>query len=93
MAADDIPADDVPADDVAIDVALAPLPLAVPTVLGKGRPAEGYPWHWSVCRRLSASPCAPCVFRFPERVRRSYLWSLDGGRHGRFDRRRALRPA
>ena len=30
--------------------ALAPLPLAVPTVLGKGRPAEGYPWHWSVCR-------------------------------------------
>lgn len=28
---------------------LAPLlPLAIPVPLAKGRPAEGYPWHWSV---------------------------------------------
>ncbi|MCX4554514.1 aminoglycoside phosphotransferase family protein (plasmid) [Streptomyces sp. NBC_01387] len=28
---------------------LAPqLPVAVPLPLGKGMPAEGYPWHWSV---------------------------------------------
>lgn len=33
--------------------ALAPLlPLAVPVPLAKGVPAEGYPWHWSVCRWL-----------------------------------------
>jgi aminoglycoside phosphotransferase (APT) family kinase protein len=32
---------------------LAPfLPLAIPVPLGKGTPAEGYPWHWSVCRWL-----------------------------------------
>jgi aminoglycoside phosphotransferase (APT) family kinase protein len=32
---------------------LAPhLPVAVPVVLGKGKPAEGYPWGWSVLRWL-----------------------------------------
>jgi aminoglycoside phosphotransferase (APT) family kinase protein len=32
---------------------LAPLlPVAIPTVLGKGVPAEGFPWPWSVCRWL-----------------------------------------
>lgn len=32
---------------------LAPeLPLAVPAVLGRGRPDETYPWSWSVCRWL-----------------------------------------
>jgi aminoglycoside phosphotransferase (APT) family kinase protein len=32
---------------------LAPfLPLAIPTPLAKGRPGEGYPWHWSVYRWL-----------------------------------------
>lgn len=32
---------------------LAPLlPLAVPVPLGKGTPAEGYPWPWSVYRWL-----------------------------------------
>src|SRR5260370_6022488 len=32
---------------------LAPhLPLAIPLPLAKGTPAEGYPWHWSVCRWL-----------------------------------------
>jgi aminoglycoside phosphotransferase (APT) family kinase protein len=32
---------------------LAPhLPLAIPVPLAKGTPAEGYPWHWSVCRWL-----------------------------------------
>ena len=28
------------------------LPLAIPAPLGKGMPAEGYPWQWSVCRWL-----------------------------------------
>jgi len=32
---------------------LAPfLPLAIPVPLAKGKPGEGYPWHWSVCRWL-----------------------------------------
>ncbi|GAA3539849.1 aminoglycoside phosphotransferase family protein [Nonomuraea rosea] len=32
---------------------LAPLlPVAIPAVLGKGVPAEGFPWPWSVCRWL-----------------------------------------
>jgi aminoglycoside phosphotransferase (APT) family kinase protein len=32
---------------------LAPLlPLAIPVPLAKGRPGEGYPWHWSVYRWL-----------------------------------------
>jgi aminoglycoside phosphotransferase (APT) family kinase protein len=32
---------------------LAPfLPLAVPVPLAKGKPGEGYPWHWSVHRWL-----------------------------------------
>jgi aminoglycoside phosphotransferase (APT) family kinase protein len=32
---------------------LAPrLPIAIPLPLAKGEPAEGYPWHWSVCRWL-----------------------------------------
>ncbi|MFJ9615973.1 aminoglycoside phosphotransferase family protein [Streptomyces noursei] len=29
------------------------LPWAVPEVLGAGRPAEGYPWRWSVLRWLA----------------------------------------
>jgi aminoglycoside phosphotransferase (APT) family kinase protein len=36
---------------------LAPLlPLAIPIPLGKGTPAEGYPWHWSVYRWLEGEP-------------------------------------
>jgi aminoglycoside phosphotransferase (APT) family kinase protein len=36
---------------------LAPLlPLAVPLPLAKGRPGEGYPWHWAVCRWLEGEP-------------------------------------
>ena len=32
---------------------LAPfLPLAVPIPLEKGKPSEGYPWHWSIYRWL-----------------------------------------
>jgi aminoglycoside phosphotransferase (APT) family kinase protein len=32
---------------------LAPLlPVVIPTPLGRGMPAEGYPWSWSVCRWL-----------------------------------------
>ncbi|GAB1509393.1 aminoglycoside phosphotransferase family protein [Actinophytocola sp. KF-1] len=45
------------AGDVATEQAwlhrLAPrLPVAIPEVLGAGRPAEGYPWPWSVYRWL-----------------------------------------
>jgi aminoglycoside phosphotransferase (APT) family kinase protein len=33
---------------------LAPhLQLAIPVPLAKGMPAEGYPWHWCVCRWLA----------------------------------------
>jgi aminoglycoside phosphotransferase (APT) family kinase protein len=33
---------------------LAPLlPLPIPVALGKGAPAEGYPWEWSVCTWLA----------------------------------------
>ncbi len=28
------------------------LPLAIPVPLAKGKPSEGYPWHWSVYRWL-----------------------------------------
>jgi aminoglycoside phosphotransferase (APT) family kinase protein len=36
---------------------LAPLlPLAVPIPLAKGRPGEGYPWPWTVCRWLEGEP-------------------------------------
>ncbi|MFD7700925.1 aminoglycoside phosphotransferase family protein [Streptomyces caelestis] len=46
------------ADDVLVERTwlprLAPhLPTAVPEVLGEGRPAEGYPWPWSVYRWLA----------------------------------------
>ncbi len=39
---------------------LAPaLPLAIPEPLARGRPGEGYPWHWSVYRWLEGeSPTA-----------------------------------
>ncbi|WP_043175325.1 aminoglycoside phosphotransferase family protein [Streptomyces sp. NRRL B-24484] len=46
------------ADDVSLERTwlprLAPhLPASVPEVLGAGRPAEGYPWPWSVYRWLA----------------------------------------
>lgn len=38
---------------------LAPhLPLAIPVPLAKGRPGEGYPWHWSVYRWLEGEAAA-----------------------------------
>jgi aminoglycoside phosphotransferase (APT) family kinase protein len=38
---------------------LAPqLPLPVPSPLGKGAPAEGYPWHWTVCPWLPGETAA-----------------------------------
>ncbi|WP_079087098.1 aminoglycoside phosphotransferase family protein [Streptomyces silvensis] len=52
------------ADDVAMESRwlpwLAPqLPVAVPAVLGRGEPGEGYPWAWSVHRWLDgANPVA-----------------------------------
>jgi aminoglycoside phosphotransferase (APT) family kinase protein len=54
--------------DWAMDVAteqqwlprLAPwLPAAIPEVLGAGRPAEGYPWPWSVYRWLAGDNPEP----------------------------------
>lgn len=39
---------------------LAPLlPLAIPVPLAKGRPAEGYPWPWSVCPWLEGEDAIP----------------------------------
>ena len=38
---------------------LAPrLPLPVPVPLREGMPAEGYPWHWMVCRWLAGKIAA-----------------------------------
>jgi aminoglycoside phosphotransferase (APT) family kinase protein len=41
---------------------LAPrLPVAIPVVLARGEPAEGYPWHWSVQRWLRGeNPVVGC---------------------------------
>jgi len=45
---------------------LAPLlPLAIPVPLGKGEPAAGYPWRWSVYRWLCGEN--PDVEQFTER--------------------------
>ncbi|MGP3983321.1 aminoglycoside phosphotransferase family protein [Streptomyces sp. KR80] len=41
-----------------------PLPVAIPVPLGKGAPAEGYPWHWSVYRWLDGEN--PIVGRIAE---------------------------
>ncbi|MFE3495213.1 aminoglycoside phosphotransferase family protein [Streptomyces sp. NPDC059175] len=45
------------AEDVAMEQRWLPrlarrLPIAIPEVLGRGEPAEGYPWPWSVYRWL-----------------------------------------
>lgn len=38
---------------------LAPLlPLATPVPIGMGMPAEGYPYHWSICRWLEGENAA-----------------------------------
>lgn len=45
---------------------LAPLlPVAIPVPLGKGEPAAGYPWHWSVYPWLHGEN--PAVDRFTDR--------------------------
>ncbi|MFF4403456.1 aminoglycoside phosphotransferase family protein [Streptomyces sp. NPDC001404] len=45
---------------------LAPrLPAAVPEVLGAGRPAEGYPWPWSVYRWLAGENPEADTLRAP----------------------------
>lgn len=36
--------------------ALAPLPLTIPVPLGKGEPANGFPWVWSVCSWIEGEP-------------------------------------
>jgi aminoglycoside phosphotransferase (APT) family kinase protein len=35
------------------------LPVAVPEILGKGVPGEGYPFHWAVVRWLDGEPWRP----------------------------------
>jgi aminoglycoside phosphotransferase (APT) family kinase protein len=48
---------------------LAPLlPLALPTPLAKGEPAEGYPWHWSVNRWLAGETATIERFADPRRA-------------------------
>ncbi|MGX1885935.1 aminoglycoside phosphotransferase family protein [Streptomyces sp. NPDC055287] len=46
------PADDVAKEHRWLPRLAPPLPVAIPVPLGKGTPAEGYPWHWSVYRWL-----------------------------------------
>ncbi|MQA78083.1 MAG: phosphotransferase [Streptosporangiales bacterium] len=41
------------------------LPLAIPAPLGKGTPAEGYPWHWTVCRWLHGEIAAAAPLADP----------------------------
>lgn len=43
----------------------ARLPTAVPDVLGAGRPAEGYPWPWSVYRWLAGENPEAGALRAP----------------------------
>jgi aminoglycoside phosphotransferase (APT) family kinase protein len=40
------------------------LPVAIPVPLAKGKPAEGYPWDWSIVRWLSGEN--PTVDNIPE---------------------------
>lgn len=48
---------------------LAPhLPLAAPAPLAVGRPAEGYPWPWSVCSWLEGTDAAASPIADPERA-------------------------
>nr|WP_229699948.1 aminoglycoside phosphotransferase family protein [Streptomyces kronopolitis] len=48
---------------------LAPtLPVAVPAPLGKGSPADGYPWPWSVYRWLDGGNPAPGRLAAPARL-------------------------
>ncbi len=44
------------------------LPLAVPVPVGRGEPAEGYPFPWSVLRWLPGEPVAPERVADPERL-------------------------
>lgn len=44
------------------------LPTAIPEVLGAGRPAEGYPWPWSVHRWLSGEHPRAGALREPVRL-------------------------
>ncbi|MGK4578697.1 aminoglycoside phosphotransferase family protein [Kitasatospora sp. HPMI-4] len=57
-------ADDVEKEHRWLPRLAPPLPVAVPTPLGKGMPAEGYPWRWSVYRWLDGTN--PVVGRIAE---------------------------
>ena len=61
------------------------LPVAIPVLLGKGEPAEGYPWTWAVHGWLDGeNPAVGRVTEFllqlnrPDRVRVRHLLSLKG---------------
>lgn len=47
------------------------LPLAIPVPLEKGRPGEGYPWHWSVYRWLEGQNATIDRMADPRRTARS----------------------
>ena len=50
---------------------LAPcLPLAIPVPLAKGKPGEGYPWQWSVCRWLAGENATPDRIVDPQQAAR-----------------------
>lgn len=57
-------ADDVEKEHQWLPRLAPPLPVAIPAPLGKGTPAEGYPWRWSVYRWLDGAN--PVVGRIAE---------------------------
>jgi aminoglycoside phosphotransferase (APT) family kinase protein len=62
--------DDVEKEHRWLPVLAPQLPVAIPTPLAMGEPAEGYPWHWSVYSWLDGRPPAPVGFPgFPSLIR------------------------
>ncbi len=48
---------------------LAPLlPLNIPIPLAKGRPSDGYPWHWSVYRWLEGEDATTAPIDYPRQA-------------------------
>ncbi|WP_330440027.1 aminoglycoside phosphotransferase family protein [Streptomyces griseoaurantiacus] len=63
-------ADDVPREWEWLPRLASHLPTSVPEVLGEGRPAEGYPWPWSVYRWLPGRTPEAGALRAPAALAR-----------------------
>ncbi|MBA5220409.1 aminoglycoside phosphotransferase family protein [Streptomyces jietaisiensis] len=63
-------ADDVPREWEWLPRLTPHLPTSVPEVLGEGRPAEGYPWPWSVYRWLPGRTPEAGALRAPAALAR-----------------------